>query len=76
MAKDSTLSEIKNRSAQSLHADVHQPTDFAAYTLTYSTRTKQGQLASNPAKVNQDSFICEAQIVPDIHLFAVCDGHG
>ncbi|KAM3131561.1 hypothetical protein pb186bvf_016345 [Paramecium bursaria] len=68
------MTENKNRSALSLHAKT-QP-DYASFTLSFSVRSRQGQLASNPNKTNQDTYICETNIAPDLHLFSVCDGHG
>ncbi|CAD8126402.1 unnamed protein product [Paramecium sonneborni] len=65
-------SDLKYRSAQSLH---YNP-DFLQFKLSFSARTRQGQLASNPNKTNQDTYICETNIVADMHLFSVCDGHG
>ncbi|CAD8127540.1 unnamed protein product [Paramecium sonneborni] len=65
-------SDLKYRSAQSLH---YNP-DYLQFKLQFSARTRQGQLASNPNKTNQDSYICETNIVCDMHLFSVCDGHG
>lgn len=43
--------------------------------IKYAHRTKQGVLASNPAKTNQDSFVA-LEIDNGTHLFAVADGHG
>ncbi len=45
--------------------------------LSYSYRTKQGVLATNPKKVNQDSLLIKTKLNnKNIHLFAVADGHG
>ena len=50
--------------------------------FTYSSRTKQGVLASNPKKTNQDRLLVEkitSELLhsgKDKHLFVVADGHG
>lgn len=58
---------------QSLQVDV----DSLPFKMTYSYRTKQGVLITNPKKVNQDSLLIKTKILnSNIHLFAVADGHG
>jgi serine/threonine protein phosphatase PrpC len=45
--------------------------------LSYSYRTKQGVLITNPKKLNQDSLLIKTKMLnTNIHLFAVADGHG
>jgi serine/threonine protein phosphatase PrpC len=45
--------------------------------FTYSYRTKQGVLASNPSKPNQDRLLIKTKLNNEqSHLFAVADGHG
>ena len=45
--------------------------------FTYSYRTKQGVLASNPNKTNQDSLLVKTKILDrNSNLFVVADGHG
>jgi serine/threonine protein phosphatase PrpC len=44
----------------------------------FSFATKTGFLASNPGKVNQDSYITVPHFCGKkfAHFFGVCDGHG
>ena len=44
----------------------------------YSYRTKEGVLASNPNKTNQDRLLIRNKITsnPERNLFVVADGHG
>jgi serine/threonine protein phosphatase PrpC len=43
--------------------------------LSYSYRTKQGVLITNPKKLNQDSLLIKTKMLnTNIHLFAVADG--
>jgi len=45
--------------------------------FTYSYRTKQGVLATNPNKTNQDRLLVKTKIGNgNNNLFAVADGHG
>ncbi|EAS06704.1 protein phosphatase 2c (macronuclear) [Tetrahymena thermophila SB210] len=48
------------------------------FKLNISYRTKQGVLASNPNKTNQDSYIIQQNLMNknNQHFYAVCDGHG
>ena len=43
--------------------------------MKYAFRTRQGFLATNPAKVNQDAYIINTNL-GGASLFSVCDGHG
>ncbi|CAD8149905.1 unnamed protein product [Paramecium octaurelia] len=64
----------KNRSTSSLCGLESQ--DTFQFNLKYSHKTRQGQIANNPSKVNQDIFYCQTNFVENLHLFFVCDGHG
>jgi len=44
--------------------------------VEYACKSKVGFSASNPAKVNQDSWFAITQLKPNVQFFAVCDGHG
>lgn len=58
---------------QSLQVDI----ESVPFKLSYSYRTKQGVLVTNPKKVNQDSLLIKTKMMnSNIHLFAVADGHG
>lgn len=58
---------------QSLQVDI----ESMPFKLSYSYRTKQGVLVTNPKKVNQDSLLIKTKMLnSNIHLFAVADGHG
>ncbi|CAD8160193.1 unnamed protein product [Paramecium octaurelia] len=64
----------KNRSTASLCSLESQ--DNIQLNLKYIHKTRQGQIANNPNKVNQDIFYCQTNLVENLHLFFVCDGHG
>lgn len=62
-----------NNMFQSLQVDI----ESVPFKLSYSYRTKQGVLVTNPKKVNQDSLLIKTKMMnSNIHLFAVADGHG
>ena len=44
-------------------------------TVKSAYRTLTGK-STNKTKPNQDNYIMRGSIMKDIHLFAVCDGHG
>ena len=45
--------------------------------FTYSYRTRQGVLATNPNKTNQDRLLAKTKMGNEsMNLFAVADGHG
>ena len=47
------------------------------YVVSYAYRTRQGCLATNPSKPNQDSLLIKSKLCGEnTHLFAVADGHG
>ncbi|CAD8168744.1 unnamed protein product [Paramecium pentaurelia] len=64
----------KNRSTASLYSLEFQET--FQFNLKYTHKTRQGQIANNPTKVNQDIFYCQTNFFENFHLFFVCDGHG
>ncbi|CAD8080016.1 unnamed protein product [Paramecium sonneborni] len=64
----------KNRSTASLCS--LEPQDTLQFNLKYIYKTRQGYIANNPNKVNQDIFYCQTNLIENIHLFFVCDGHG
>ncbi|CAK69861.1 unnamed protein product (macronuclear) [Paramecium tetraurelia] len=64
----------KNRSTSSLCG--LEPQDTFHFNLKFSHKTRQGQIANNPSKVNQDIFYCQTNFIENLHLFFVCDGHG
>jgi hypothetical protein len=58
---------------QSLQVDL----ESTPLKMSYSYRTRQGVLVTNPKKVNQDSLLIKTKIHnTNMHLFAVADGHG
>ncbi len=58
---------------QSLQVDI----ESLPFKLSYSYRTRQGALITNPKKVNQDSLLIKTKMLnTNTHLFAVADGHG
>lgn len=44
--------------------------------LSYTFSTLAGKSGTRFEKISQDNFIIRESIMKDIHLFAVCDGHG
>lgn len=44
--------------------------------IKYGVRTRQGKLATNPNKPNQDSYLIKKLPESESHLFVVADGHG
>ena len=42
----------------------------------FAHRSEVGFIPGNPMKVNQDVYIEREDLLPDTHLFSVCDGHG
>ena len=45
--------------------------------ISWSYRTKQGVLVTNPKKVNHVSLLIHTMMLTsNVHLFAVADGHG
>lgn len=44
--------------------------------IKFAYSTKTGMLIGGRIKTNQDNLVVEKNVLQDIHLFAVCDGHG
>lgn len=44
--------------------------------VEFACKTKVGFSASNPDKVNQDSWFAITQLKPGVQFYSVCDGHG
>ena len=68
----------KEKNTNSLSSQQSTLSTKSVISIKIGHRTKQGVLASNPKKQNQDSFIILENIKGSktTHFFAVCDGHG
>lgn len=76
--KSTTVAVQKNnKSSQNMFQSIQVDIESAPLKMSWSYRTKQGVLVTNPKKVNQDSLLIKTKMLnSNVHLFAVADGHG
>jgi len=65
------------KTPQNMFQSIQVEVESAPLKISWSYRTKQGVLVTNPKKVNQDSLLIKTKMLnSNVHLFAVADGHG